>query len=248
MQPYRQAKPHIGSDCPDCAFTAPGHQLCQHDGCDDIAEAQHKRHATEQEYTALPEAFQPIDGICHQTVFTCGDHEVDEFCNHTPAGAEPVSCPKCNAEPGNPCTKANGKTRRIDHPVRAGAQPMIPVETCNHVHREDCGGQDLCQCSPDDVAPERPKRIVQPPPKPGPAPIHMPTHGTVGDLLVEHGIDMDRIMTIDVRPTNGGHALHAVMAVLDNHGHHKFDDHGHLLTEEVDVPFELCGPTSPAKI
>jgi hypothetical protein len=272
MQPYRQAKPHNPANCDTCDPGSPGHQMCQHGGCDETAEVQHRRHATAAEYEALAENFKPIDGICHQAVFTCLDHEPEPICGETDHGdmyfvesagihgavglevlrvAAPLSapCPKCQAQPGESCVKANGKPRSADHEQRGAITTPPPTAACTHAHRDDCGGQDLCQCTADDVAPERAKRIVEPTPPPGPAPLHMPTFGPTAELLAGHGVDIGRVLTLEIQATGeGGHVIHAVMAVKDNHGHHKFDDHGHLLTEEVDVPFELVGPTTPAKI
>jgi hypothetical protein len=268
MQTYRQAKPHSPGECATCAPTSPGHQMCQHDGCDEVAESQHKRHATLAEYEALLENFKPIDGVCHQAVFTCYDHEPEPICGETDHGGmyfvesagfhgaeglevlKAASCPKCQAQPGEPCLKANGRPRSADHKVRSGvATPQVAAPACSHAHREGCGGQGLCQCTAGDTAPERPKRIVEPTPPPGPAPLHMPTYGDTAELLTGYGIDIDRVLTLEIQADGeGGHVIHAVMAVKDNHGHHKFDDHGHLLTEETDVPFELVGPTTPAKI
>ena len=87
VQPYRTARPHDPAECERCGPERPGHQLCQHDGCNQLAEAQHRRHATAEEYDALPEALRPIDGIAHQAVYTCYDHEATRSaptCTTTP--------------------------------------------------------------------------------------------------------------------------------------------------------------------
>lgn len=255
MQTYRQAKPHADGSCIQCRPTAPGHQLCQHDDCNQIAEAQHQRHATTAEYALVPEDLKPIDGVCHQAVFTCLDHEPDPICgteDHQAPAAEPqtpIPCPTCHAQPWQPCVKKNGKPRTADHPERGTTVAPTTLASCDHVHREDCGGQDHCECSHNDRPPERPKRIVELPPPPGPAPLHMPTFGPTTELLASHGVDMNRVLSLEIQANgNGGHHIHAVMAVLDPYGHHCFNDHGHLLTEETDVPFQLAGPTTPAKI
>lgn len=178
MQPYRHAKPH-GDGCGQCVPAAPGHQLCQHAGCDELAEAQHRRHVTAADYEALPESFRPIDGIAHQAVFTCLDHEVDPICGsgeHPAPGietADTADCPKCGAGTGNACVKADGKPRSSHHAVRSAPASGIPTAACDHVHREDCEGQGACACSADDEAPVRRPRIIDPSPLPAPAPIHV---------------------------------------------------------------------------
>lgn len=164
MQPYRSARTH-GDDCRACVPPfGPGHALCQHGTCQQPAELQYPRHASAAGYATLPESLQPIDGICHQAVFVCGDHEPDPICDHPAQLApEPVSvdCPHCQAPADEPCLKANGRPRSAPHALRAPAP--LPPPVCTHVHREDCEGLGHCECTPDDPAPDRPRRIIAPP-------------------------------------------------------------------------------------
>lgn len=164
MQPYRQVKPHDPDTCRSCDSRAPGHQVCQHDGCGEIAEVQTRRYATDAEYTAIPEGLRPIDQVAHMAVFTCGDHEPDPICGPEHHQAMPpgpqdllqLPCPTCAAEAGAMCVKANGSQRSIAHEDRLpGALPHLP-NRCDHVHRCDCEGLGACQCSPDDPVPARP--------------------------------------------------------------------------------------------
>lgn len=250
MQPYRQTRPH-GDGCAMCAPNAPGHQMCQHDGCGELAETQHRRHATAAEYEALPEAFRPIDGIAHRAVFTCLDHEVDSICGDgdhvqpaAPAPADAPPCPKCGAGAGDPCTKANNKVRGIVHDVR-GVGGLIGVMhgACTHVHREDCGGQGSCPCSASDEAPARRARIIDPPPLPAPAPIHVATHGPTQAFLSAHSIDTARVMSLDLVPgAEGPVALRAVLMVTDHQGNVAFDEHGRPQTEGREI---LLAPVVP---
>lgn len=161
MQPYHQIKPHDPVLCWLCAPDGPGHQSCQHDDCVEIAEAQHRRHATDAEYAAIPPDLVPADQVAHVAVFTCGDHELDPICgpdDHRVGPADPldVECPKCGATPGMACVKADGGQRRIHHEDRAAATSL--GTRCDHVHRADCGGFGNCQCQPDDPIPGRSPR------------------------------------------------------------------------------------------
>lgn len=159
MQPYRFV---TGEAVP--GRPAGGHHLCQQDTCAEVAESQHRRHATDEEYAALPEGLVPIDGVCHMAVFTCGDHEMDPLCRpehhftEQPATVDPAdaACRKCDAEPGAACVKADGRSRARFHTVRSPAAPQPQPVRCDHVHRADCEGLGACQCSPDDPVPERP--------------------------------------------------------------------------------------------
>jgi hypothetical protein len=162
MQDYRYERVHE-TGCTTCAPDSPGHRMCQHGVCGEIAETQYRRHATEQEYAAIPENHQPRDGVAHQAVFVCLDHEPDPICGGTdhsgpePEHADPQACPKCLAPVGEPCVKANGKRRTADHKARATANdaPPAPQLPCMHAHRPDCEGLGACQCTADDTAPVR---------------------------------------------------------------------------------------------
>lgn len=139
-----------------------GQHLCQHDGCDEPAESQHRRHATDAEYAEIPEGLVPVDGVCHMAVFTCGDHELDPICGPQDHGPDPIeqpdplaaACQKCGARPGTDCVKPNGQPRRVVHEIRTTTPPVF-ITRCDHVHRADCGGIDTCDCGPDDPAPIR---------------------------------------------------------------------------------------------
>lgn len=242
MQDYRTLKPHSPAECGQCGPQAPGHRLCQHDGCNEIAEVQYRRHATQAEYDALPESFRPIDGVAHQAVFTCLDHEIDPICGN---GEHPVAtapgdvadgCPKCGAAAGNACMKANGKPRSTHHAARRVQTQTAPVAACDHVHREDCGGQGACACFAGDAPPLRQPRIIDPQPLPAPAPIHVPTHGPTQVFLAEHGIDTGRVIALDLIPgADGPVMLRAVLAFLDAQGHHAFNEHGQIRTEVREI-------------
>lgn len=73
MQPYRNAKPHT-DDCEQCSELGEGHRLCQHGVCGSLAEGQYQRHATPEEFAAIPEGLRPIDGVAHRAVFVCAGH------------------------------------------------------------------------------------------------------------------------------------------------------------------------------
>lgn len=249
MQPYRQARVHDPEQCPSCGPKAPGHQLCQHDDCGELAESQHRRHATAAEYAALPERLVPIDGVCHMAVFTCGDHELEPVCgpaDHAdPPAPEPgeVTCPRCDASPGVPCAKADGRARRTFHKARAPQVQAVPATVCQHVHREDCAGLGACVCSPDDPVPDRPRRIVAPAPPAAPPAMHLPTAGPIAAYLAEHGIDVARLVELTPRPlADGTLELHALMVVVDAHGNWEFDEHGQPRTVTVTVPFAPLNP------
>lgn len=257
MQPYRYAKPHRSGECPECEPDRPGHQMCQHDGCDNLAEAQHRRHATAAEYDALPEHFKPIDGIAHQAVYVCLDHETDPICDgadHPAPTAEADhndlgECPVCHARPTLLCTRADGKPRSAPHPERAATPTPVIATACNHVHREDCGGQGACQCTADDPAPHREPRVVPPPAPPAPAPIHVPTHGQVAEFLADHGIDVDHVLNLELVPSaDGPIVLRAVVAVIDHHGNHVFDEHGQRKAEVHEIRLTPTHSTDPVHL
>lgn len=170
MQPYRQIKPHDPATCWLCTPDGPGHQACQNNGCDEIAESQHRRHATDQEYAAIPPDLIPADQVAHMAVFTCGDHELDPICGPNDHRVGPLEeldplgsvCPKCSAATGVMCVKADGQPRRIVHEERAPAPVLMPEGRCDHAHRSDCEGLGACQCQPDDPVPSRTPFEVSP--------------------------------------------------------------------------------------
>jgi hypothetical protein len=146
---------------PDAARATPPGPACHR--CGEPAEVQWQRHATDAEYAALADSpLRPLDGRLHVAVFACGDHEVDPVCDGHPP-LDPPPCPKCNANPGECCTKGNGDQRR-NHRDRVTA--VVP-ETCRHAHRPDCTGYGHCACTPDDPEPVR--DLYEPPPAVGAA-------------------------------------------------------------------------------
>lgn len=158
MQPYRYERPHDTDACATCSPRGSGHPLCQAPGCDGLAVAQGRRHATQAEYDALPERLVPIDGVAHMVVLACDEHAeaAVPFCEH--AEAPEAACPTCKAVGEAPCTSANGSPRTLRHRARWDAQPV--PQPCMHAHREDCGVFDGCQCTeadPDPVRTPRPR-------------------------------------------------------------------------------------------
>lgn len=147
-------KPH-GPECPACGPTAPGHPACQA-GCGRHATVQHRRHATADEYAAIPQGLRPIDGVAHVAVFTCEDCEPSAICDHDIPPVPP--CAGCGAIGEDPCTKPDGTARATSHRARATPPPAV---VCDHAHREDC---DIvgCRCG-DDQPPTREPRPPEPP-------------------------------------------------------------------------------------
>lgn len=249
MQPYRTAKPHDPAACDRCSLNGPGHRLCQGpDGCSEIATAQTRRHATQAEYDAIPEALKPRDGYATMPVFGCDDcaddGQFDPFCDHAPVPAPP--CPKCAAEGDAPCTKKDRATPRTKgwHDGRTG--PII--EPCHHAHREECAVFTGCQCTGDDPAPTRTPRAAG---TNGPAPdisgLTVPVH-IAQMVLAQAGYSWPTVtrayslQTQDNRP-----AIGADVHVYES-GHLQYDQHGHPLVQNVVVPIllvpqgQLLGP------
>lgn len=189
--------------------------------CGQPAEMQYQRHATQQEYDALPDGLKPIDGYVTVAVRVCGDCHPGPICEHPDAA--PAPCPDCHAQPGQSCTKPDGTPRSCEHPERAATQPV--PDTCTHAHRETCTDPRECQCSGDDPAPIRISRTLLPatvqdqaaqlgfPPELLPA---------AARLLADHGIDPARVrggfrtgLTQDNRPA----ILFDYATGDDGHGH-----------------------------
>jgi len=247
LQPYRYAKPHDPAACPACAPTSPGHFLCQHPGCDQLAATHVQRHATAEEYDALPERHKPIDGIAHQAVYACDEHGegLEPFCEHTPP--DPVPCPKCDATGADPCVKKNGKARGGHHRVRTEVQ-TANTDVCRHAHREDCSIFTGCECSQDDPLPERPKRVIPPAQPPGPAPVLLPIHGELRALLEHHGVDVDRILRTELIPNGDGTStvnLTITMVVRQPNGDLSYDEHGYPRTEVTVIELSIPRATDP---
>lgn len=235
MHPYRSVKPHLGTDCPRCDAVGQGHAQCQ--GCDEIATTMFLRHATAAEYAALPESLMPIDGVAHQRVDACDDcaDAIPDICEHTvPA---PVPCPKCGAAGDAPCVAEDGKPRaRGNHAARAAAQPTI--ETCRHVHREDCPVFTGCQCTADDPDPQRPKRPAGDGNGPDVSGLTMPLH--IAQMLLA---STQHPWTTVVRAWNqqsqdGRPQLAAEVYTLDANGHREFDQHGRWVTATIAIDLQ----------
>lgn len=202
--------------------------------CGQSVEMQYQRHATAQEYDALPDGLKPIDGIALIAVRVCGDCHPGPICEHP--DATPVPCPDCGAQPGTPCTGRNGGPRAVDHPARQAAQPQ--PETCRHAHREDCTDPRECQCSGDDAPPARIPRAFVPPTMQEQAdalgfpPAFLPV---AAKLLADHHIDPARVRG---GFRTGRTQLGNQPAILFDYATGQEDGHGHENVETRVVPVE----------
>ena len=251
LLPYATVKPHDAAECPHCGPRGQGHHRCQNGACPGrdenngagrVATMQTRRHATEQEYAALPLGLLPIDGVAHQAVFACdecAEDAFDPFCGHPEP--QPIPCPACGvADPTAPCLKKDGKTPLgFRHSGRVDPRP----EMCTHAHRPDCSVFDGCQCTGDDQPPQRPAHPA--------ADGHSPDvsrllfdEATAQMLLLGHGIhwwqvrEVRSVWTQDTKP-----ALQAEYAALDDAGHIRFDEHGHEVLKTVVIP--IVAPDRP---
>jgi hypothetical protein len=200
--------------------------------CGAPAELQAQRHATEAEYGALSENFLPIDGRATVAVYSCGNHDLPAFCEHTDTAPQP--CPDCHANPGQPCTKPDGSARLVEHAARRDAQPQPDV--CRHAHREDCGGHGACVCTADDSEPVRPRRPAGP--LPGPVMTHLtiPVH-VAQMLLAQAGVPWTRVREVRTGYTQENQlALFADVFQYGPDGVQLTDPHGAPITESVTVP------------
>lgn len=244
LQDYRYVRPHE-TGCQTCSPQGGGHALCQKPGCDGIAVAQTRRHATQAEYDALPAHLVPIDGIAHLAVFACDDdaEAAAPFCTHP----EPkdVPCPTCKAAGEAPCTDTHGEPKVFRHRARWDAQ-QIP-QLCMHAHREDCGVFDGCQCSENDPDPTR-----------TPRPRGITDHAdgsrsklpwTLAKPLVEaHDVPwwtVREYATLQTQDTKGWE-LQVVYATLDADGSLVHDEHGHEVTETLVIPIDTSAPRPAA--
>jgi hypothetical protein len=234
VQPYRTIKPHHPAECVECGPDRPGHQQCQSDGCDELAVLQVQRHATADEYAALPESLMPIDGVCLIRVDMCedcGETAAEPFCSHPVPSSVP--CPKCQAAGDQPCLKKSGEPRQTMHRARLDAQPQ--PEACAHAHRPDCGIFTGCQCTGDDTPPERPKRPVGASNGPDISGLTMPLH--LAQMLLA---STQHPWTTVVRAWNqlsqdNRPQLAAEVYTLDENGHRVFDQHGHYVTTTIAI-------------
>lgn len=254
LQDYRYTRPHDPADCETCSARGSGHPLCQKPGCDGLAVAQTRRHATQAEYDALPEQLTPIDGIAHLIVFACDDdaEACVPYCDH-PEAPE-AACPVCKATGEAPCTSPpdlinqDGSPRTFRHRARADAQ-SIP-QPCMHAHREDCEVFTGCQCANDDPNPVRQPRLVA-------APIGDGIDGSRSKLpltLVKPLVDahdvpwwtVREVATLQTQDTKAWE-IQAVYATLDNDGNLIHDQHGHEVTKTLVIPVDPKAPL-PASI
>lgn len=237
MQPYRNAKPHGGTDCQACAPTGHGHHLCQADGCDEIATHQITRHATDLEFAGIPPTLAPIDGVATLAVFGCDDCAEDAFepfCEHLPP--EPVACPKCSANGDEPCTKPDRVTPRRKgwHQARHDVQPQ--PEPCDHAHQPDCDPFTDCQCSHDTPAPVRPRRPSGAQHWPEMTGLRIPIPAAQM-LLAQTGIAWHQVAALRSKITqlSGQDAIDVDVYQTDAAGDRIHDDHGHPVTETVEI-------------
>lgn len=248
LLPYATVKPHDPADCRDCTRTAPGHQVCmnptcpgrsENDGAGRVAVFQVRRHATDDEYAALPLAHIPVDGIAHKAAFACDDcaELAEPFCEHPPPSSPP--CPVCQADGEAPCLKQDRRTPRWAwHSTRQHPQ----LERCDHAHRPDCGIFTGCACTGDDEPPARPAH-----------PATLINDGNGPDvsrllfdpayaqlLLQQQGVHWWQVRRADSRLTQDNKpCLWAEVAQVDERGHIQFDEHGHEILSEVVIVIEV---------
>lgn len=251
LLPYATVKPHDAAACPQCSRRAPGHQVCINSACPGRAEnngggrvatRQVARHATDQEYAALPLAHIPIDGYAVRPVFMCdycAEDAGEPFCDH-PA-PQPAACPTCGAH-GDPmtapCLKRDGKTPlHFTHADR----PVFQPDRCAHAHRADCPIFTGCPCQTDDEPPVRP---------PHPAQNHIDGPGPdtsallfepelAQALLLHHGVHWWQVRSVASCYTQDNKpAIRADVAQLDDAGHLRYDVHGHEVRQEIVIVIE----------
>jgi hypothetical protein len=240
MQPYRYVRPHDAAACQVCAPTGGGHALCQKPGCDEVAVAQTRRHATQAEYDALPEQLVPIDGVAHMIVLACDDHAeaAVPFCAH-PEPTE-VPCPTCKAEGDAPCVE-QGASKVFRHRARWDAQQV--EQPCTHAHREDCDVFDGCQCTDDDPDPQR---------TPRPRGVTDQADGRrsklpwvlVKPLVEAHDVPwwtVREYATLQAQDTKSWE-IQATYATLDADGNLVHDEHGHEVTGTLTIPVDPSAP------
>lgn len=247
--PYATVKPHDPAICSACSPARPGHCVCMNSACPGrgenggagrLATMNARRHATDDEFAALPLGLRPIDGIAHQAVYACdecGEDTCEPFCADAHTPPEPAPCPVCSASGTDPCLKRDGVTNR---PGPHAERPAPHYTVCTHAHRPDCPVFDGCTCSSADPPPERPKH-----PAAGghhPAVSHLLISEPAAQmLLMEHGIhwwqvrEAASVWTQDTKP-----ALRAEYATLDDAGHPAFDVHGHEVRAEIVI--EITAP------
>jgi hypothetical protein len=207
----------------------------ENNGVGRAATRAYARHATEQEYVALPLAHQPIDGIAHKSVYAC-DHcaeDVPLFCEHPVPQAEP--CGTCGAGGTDPCLRRDGATPL--HFTHADRREPVP-ERCVHAHRPDCPIFTDCQCASSDTPPVRPKHPAADGHQVDISRLLIPEHAAQM-LLAQAGIhwwqvrQVASVWTQDTRP-----ALRAQYVTLDEAGHFQFDEDGHEKLGEIVIVLE----------
>jgi len=240
LQDYRYVRPHE-SDCQTCSPQGGGHPLCHRPGCDGIAVAQTRRHATQAEYDALPATLVPIDGIAHMIVFACDDDAEACVPHCTHPEAEEVPCPTCNAVGEAPCTGKKGGPRTFRHSARWAAQ-QVP-RPCMHAHREDCGVFDGCQCSEDDPNPTRTPRARGVTDQADGRRSKLPWV-LVKPLVEAHDVPwwtVREYATLQTQDTKAWE-IQATYAALDTDGNLVHDEHGHEVTKTLTIPVDLSAP------
>ena len=234
MQPYRIARPHEAAECRQCSPAGSGHQLCQADGCQEIASSQTVRHATLAEYMDLPDSMRPIDGVVRRTVYGCDDHaedSFDPFCDHTPTPAPP--CPTCGANGDAPCTK---KDRTTVRPGPHANREQPSADTCAHAHSETCGVFAGCQCTGQDAAPARPARPLGAAAGPDTSGLTDPAMTAMmlaaqNGVLWAHVVSARSMLTQDNRK-----AIAYEVRQYDETGNLMRDEHGHEIHETAVIP------------
>lgn len=199
--------------------------------CGQPAETQYLRHLTAAEYAALPDSLRPIDGYAVRPEPVCGDCHPGPLCTH-PA-ADPVPCPDCHAQPGQPCTKPDGTPRPVEHPARALAQPTR--DTCRHAHRETCTDPRQCQCTDTDEPPQRQPGVPLEPP-----PIDLRAIPQALELIDRYGLRPELVCS-EVRigwTQDNRKALIFDYAQADNAGHPARDVHGHKIVQQRVIPID----------
>ena len=256
MLPPRAIKPHDPRACPNgaCAPRGPGHPGCMNENCEGsgdnagqgrIATNTALRHATAEEYAALPLGLMPIDGIARIAVHACDDcaeAAFAPFCRHPPP--EPAACPRCGALGEQPCLSRDGVTPRTigPHAERLAAQPE--PEHCLHAHRPDCGIFTDCACAHDDPPPDRPKRPAAHETGPDVSALRIP-EPWAQMILHGRGVHWSQVASVaSVWTQDNQPALRAEVYRADG-ADAVFDAHGRRVTDTVLIPITAPQDQAP---
>lgn len=243
MLGYRSIKPHDPATCQACTPFGAGHLACMNancpgagdnDGAGRIATQQSLRHATEDEYAALPYEHLPIDGVARKLVVACdacAESAFAPFCVHPEPQPEP--CPTCQAQGEDPCLRQDGVTPlHFRHADRT--EPPTPV--CLHAHRPECEIFEGCACHTDDQPPQRPKRPLAGAPEPDTSRLLIGI-AAAQMLLLRKGVGWARVRSAaSVWTQDNEPALQAEVLTVDDAGHLVYDEHGHPVIETVVIP------------